>query len=282
MTEMKKLEEEIARAGCHLPVEEEKRLNTALGRARDAFTLLESKYLHAIRDRAAVHSLLKKTSEDLIQRYQTIFEYSGTAMVVIQHDSTISLVNSYAENLLGYARDEIENKGKFSEFADAGLNEKIRDYSRKEGGCNPDQPQYFEGQVTERYGRRLDVSVTIGRFPKTGQCILSIIDISDRRHAEEALSQAVKKLSLLNSVTRHDVINKLTSLTGFIQLAREKSDFPQAVRSFLNKSLASASGIRDLIEFTRYYQDIGVRQPDWFDVLDEIRHAGLPRFLSGE
>ena len=273
MRELEKLGEEIRQSESYLTAENAKRLRIAFGHASDACTLLETKYQRAIRDRAAVHSLLKKTSEDLIQRYQTIFEYSGTAMVVLEQDGTISLANSYVMSLLGYPRDEIEGHKKFSEFVDAKLDNHVREYLLHKGGSDPDLPQNFEGQVTARDGRRLDVSVRIGRFPRTGQCLLSIIDISDRRHAEEALGQAIKKLNLLNSVTRHDVINKLTMLTGFIQLANQKADSPPAVRSFLSKSLSSATAIRELIEFTKYYQDIGVKQPEWYDVAKEIRQA---------
>ena len=79
-----------------VPPAEQESLDTAFARAQKGVTIIESRYHRAIRDRAAVHSLLKKSSEDLIQRYQTIFENSGTAMAVIENDGTISLVNTFS------------------------------------------------------------------------------------------------------------------------------------------------------------------------------------------
>ena len=51
---------------------------------------LMEKYSEAIRDSFA-HSLLEKTSEDLLNQYRAIFENAGSAMVVLDHDGTIAL-----------------------------------------------------------------------------------------------------------------------------------------------------------------------------------------------
>ena len=69
------------------------------------------------RDRAAVDALLKRSSEDLIQRYQTLFENSGTAMAVVEHDGTISLANTVFLNLLGYRCDDVENRKNIFTFS---------------------------------------------------------------------------------------------------------------------------------------------------------------------
>ena len=43
-------------------------------------------------------------------------------------------------------------------------------------------------------------------------------DITDRRHKDQALHEANKKLNLLSSITRHDIINQLTALQGYFAL----------------------------------------------------------------
>jgi len=91
-----------------LSADEKEKIIAALERADQGAASIEAKYHHAIRDRAAAHALLRKASEDLVQRYQTIFENSGTAMVVIENVGTISLANSLFLDIFGYSREEFE------------------------------------------------------------------------------------------------------------------------------------------------------------------------------
>lgn len=102
--------ETIASLVGNSPADEQKKITDAYRRVSSRIHQLEKNYNLAIQGRAAVHALIKKTSDDLVQRYQILFEYSGIAMIVIEQDGTISLVNSFFEHLFGYTRDEIENK----------------------------------------------------------------------------------------------------------------------------------------------------------------------------
>ena len=54
-----------------------------------------------------------KESED---KYRAIFENTGTSMVILEEDTTISLANEEFEKLTGYTKDEIEGKKTWTEF----------------------------------------------------------------------------------------------------------------------------------------------------------------------
>jgi PAS domain S-box-containing protein len=90
-------------------------------------------------------------------------------------------------------------------------------------------------------------------------------DITDRRHTEQALSEANKKLTLLSSITRHDILNQLTGLQGYLGLIEEQSTDP-ATRLLAHQAQRAGEVIRDQISFTRQYEDIGVQSPSWQDV----------------
>jgi PAS domain S-box-containing protein len=90
-------------------------------------------------------------------------------------------------------------------------------------------------------------------------------DITDRRRTEQALSEANKKLTLLSGITRHDILNQLTGLQGYLGLIEEKSTDP-ATRLLAYQAQRSGEVIRDQISFTRQYEDIGVQSPGWQDV----------------
>jgi PAS domain S-box-containing protein len=103
-------------------------------------------------------------------------------------------------------------------------------------------------------------------------------DITEHQEAESALELANKKLNILGSATRHDVLNSLTGLFGYLELAETKvSD--EVVLRYIKKARASSEVIRKQVEFTKLYQEIGSKRPDWIDVGKTIRSTlgSLPR-----
>jgi len=90
-------------------------------------------------------------------------------------------------------------------------------------------------------------------------------DITDRRRTEQALHEANKKLTLLSSITRHDILNQLTGLQGYIGLIETKITDP-GIRPLVHRAFQSSEVIRDQISFTRQYEEIGVQSPGWQNV----------------
>jgi PAS domain S-box-containing protein len=89
----------------------------------------------------------------------------------------------------------------------------------------------------------------------------------------EALAQANEKLNILSSITRHDILNKITALLAYLELSQELTRDPTLLEYF-HKEIDTIQAIERQIDFTRYYQDIGVRAPEWQDVrLTIIRAA---------
>ena len=89
-------------------------------------------------------------------------------------------------------------------------------------------------------------------------------DITNTKEAEEALRQANKKLTLLSSITRHDITNKLTVLQGYLAILKKKQPDPTLNDYFVKVSTA-AQNISSMIQFTREYECIGVNAPVWQD-----------------
>ena len=103
------------------------------------------------------------------------------------------------------------------------------------------------------------------------------IDLTERRKYERALKVANEKLQLLSSITRHDIMNQLSVLMGWMDLASSDKD-GQSLQKGFSKMRQAAETIQNLLEFTSDYQDIGVKNPVWTDVSDAIAKsvAGLP------
>ncbi|HEX3001079.1 MAG TPA: PAS domain-containing sensor histidine kinase, partial [Methanoregula sp.] len=96
---------------------------------------------------------------------------------------------------------------------------------------------------------------------------------AELRQAQEAYRQANTKLNLLSSITRHDILNQLTALKGYLELSEFSLDDPDKLREYLARERKNADTIEHQILFTREYQDIGVKAPVWQSVSLSIIHA---------
>jgi PAS domain S-box-containing protein len=100
------------------------------------------------------------------------------------------------------------------------------------------------------------------------------LDITRRKQAEEALAEANRRTKLLNSMTRHDVLNQLLALRGFTQVAAKQVSDP-VLAGQLAKIQAIGETITNQVEFTRAYQELGLNVPGWLRLDDVItRTAG--------
>lgn len=91
------------------------------------------------------------------------------------------------------------------------------------------------------------------------------------RYALE-LSQVNKKLNILSTITRHDILNKLTGLQGYLELMKTESPKPR-VQEYLAIQETIIQTIARQIRFTKDYQDIGIENPRWFDVRETLEKA---------
>jgi len=108
--------------------------------------------------------------------------------------------------------------------------------------------------------------------------LIMIRDISSQKHAELALSLARKKLNLLSSITRHDILNQVTAILLFTDSAKDAVQDPE-VRTLLEKQERSAENIRQQIEFARDYENLGINLPQWMS-LNRIIFDLKPAFAS--
>jgi len=87
-------------------------------------------------------------------------------------------------------------------------------------------------------------------------------DMTERRMAEQALELARKKLGLLNTVIFQDIQSTVFALSAYIQLAGNNRDEEKA-RAYVDKESFLVSKIVSSLNFTKNYQDLGIKPPRW-------------------
>jgi signal transduction histidine kinase len=84
-----------------------------------------------------------------------------------------------------------------------------------------------------------------------------------RKQAERGLQEANKKLNLLSSITRHDILNQIMVADFYLDMAIEEASDPFVEN--LETVHTAVAKIQRQIEFTRDYQDLGFDAPAWQD-----------------
>lgn len=189
-------------------------------------------------------------------------------------------VNSRALLIFGYAREEMEDGLALVHGLDPPESARVLEELREicSGGGRGD----IEFQATRRDGSILPVLVAATPVMKDGRCTGVrgiLIDMTVPKRSEEALKQAFRRMNLLSSITRHDIQNQLTVLKGHLDLYREAE--PPATAGLLRADRA-VQLIRELVEFSADYQEIGVHSPEWQDltsiverISQSLHHPGV-------
>lgn len=160
-------------------------------------------------DKYKADSVIRENEE----RYRTTFEHTGTAMMIIKEDNTLSLVNEEFVNLTGYNKEEVEDKMSWTQFIhpeDANWMKKYH-LDRRNGG-NP--PKRYECRAIDKNGDILNIFLTVDLIPGTNKIVASLLDITH-----------LKKLNLL--------LKASSDINGLV--AREKS--PEVVLKSVCKKL---------------------------------------------
>jgi PAS domain S-box-containing protein len=88
------------------------------------------------------------------------------------------------------------------------------------------------------------------------------LNIAERKSAEEALRQVNRKLNLLSSLTRHDILNKVSVLLGYLDKAKTLAQ-DTTLLDYLDRMETSTQAIGKLVKFTRDFKDLGMYPPRW-------------------
>jgi PAS domain S-box-containing protein len=194
--------------------------------------------------------------------YRILFEHTGAATIIINDDATIDQVNSEFTRLTGYSREEAEGKMSWQDIIHPDDLERVKKYHHDRRIDPAMAPSVFTVRIRDRSGATKTLHAVVAMIPGTQKSIASYIDISEQKRTEEALTLANRKLNLLSSITRHDIINQLMVLKGFLTLLKTKTTDP-ALLDYITRSDHAARNIDHQITFTRDYQDMGVKAPIW-------------------
>jgi signal transduction histidine kinase len=90
------------------------------------------------------------------------------------------------------------------------------------------------------------------------------LDITEHKRAEVTLRQAIRKLTLLSDITRHDINKQITILTRFLRIL-EKKQSDSSFSDYFKTISTTVKLISAMIQFTKTYEEIGIHALTWQD-----------------
>lgn len=141
----------------------------------------------------------KKIAEDLKtneMQYRSIFENTGAGTIIIEKDTTISMMNAGFAKLYGYSKEEIEGKTKWPSFiADPKEKERMLRYHAQRRKTPDKVPVEYEFTLLDRSGNRKNIFLRVDMIAGTDRSVASLFDITSLKKAERHLRASESKLS---------------------------------------------------------------------------------------
>lgn len=206
------------------------------------------------------------------EKYRVLVENSLDGILIQDFNGKILFVNQAIVRVLGLkSPDEIIGKSSLDLVTPEYREVAIQDFVNVSRGHGGYLQEYViktpNGQELRIEG--LGTKIMFGGKPAN---ILAVRDVTGRKRAEEALLVSNKKLNLLFDITRHDILNRIYVLSGYLELTRQQTEDPTLL-AYVKAQTEAINAIRQQIEFTREYENIGLSVPEWQNVHENLAEA---------
>lgn len=204
-----------------------------------------------------------------------LMDYVGEAVIMVDADGKICFWNKAAEKLYGWTEEEV--------FGREVVDISIENSSREEAASDLRRLMAGESWSTELVAKRKDGSefaVIVNRTPifddegvYVGATAVAT-DITEQKTTERDLRLALEylscsldkieelnaKLKVVSSLTRHDVRNKLSAVTGYSYILKKRHyDLADVVEGLDRMSQAVTESIK-IFDFARTYEQLGAEK----------------------
>ncbi|HQB99186.1 MAG TPA: CHASE4 domain-containing protein [Methanospirillum sp.] len=190
------------------------------------------------------------------QRLSRLIALAEEGICLVGPDRRIWFANPKLASIFG--RTPVELNGMF-------ISELLDGETFNADELHGDRSVQHEMHARKKDGNEIYIRVVSAPYPldssKEGHLFV-ISDITTFKDNEKELLLLNKKLSLLGSMTRHDIVNQLTTIRGMLGLVHRKTD-DEVILNLIETAEEAADRVNKHIEFSKEYQKAGMQVPVW-------------------
>jgi len=212
-----------------------------------------------------------KEREKEIRKLASIVRHSGEMIALANPKGILDFINEAGEQMIGVSENDIA-KYNFMDF----IPDHQKDKMKSEVIPALNEKRLWEGEL--RYNNKITgdiIDVHTMMFiiddPETDEPLYLAnvsLNITDQKKAKAALKEVNKKLNLLGSITRHDILNQITIAQGYLEILDMDGliEKDSKLEEYCVKVTGAIETIKRQILFTKDYKDLGEQSPEWFNV----------------
>ena len=211
-----------------------------------------------------------KATESL---HANLLDHIGQAVIMVDADRKITFWNNAAENLFGYTKDQVAGQNAAKILAGSNAKEELECVTK---WCNTKEPFTTEYLAQRKDGTPVPILVICSPFcDDNGKYlgrVISATDISERKVMEKDMTVALEylsanidkieelneKLRVVGSLTRHDVRNKLSSVTSYTYILKKNHYDMVDVVDGLDKMSRAVNDSMKIFELASTYEQVGM------------------------
>jgi two-component system cell cycle sensor histidine kinase/response regulator CckA len=206
------------------------------------------------------------------EKFEGLFRRNPEAAVYVGSDFRILDINPRFEELFGYSLAEVKGMQIDGVVVPKDRIEEAQMLDNKAGLGYV----YYDTVRRRKDGSLVPVAVSAAPITVEGQLVGYVgvyKDISVLKNAEEKLETMNEKLRVVGELTRHDVRNKLSTITGNIYLSKKKlPEHTDVLERFKEMELACEQIVR-IFNFAKDYEMLGAEELTYIDVENAVQKA---------
>lgn len=187
----------------------------------------------------------EKALSESVKKYRTIFQNTETGMIIINNENVILLANDEFIRLVGYTNSAIEGNKNWTDFVFPDDLPKVIDYQRSRRDELDNGQRECDFRLVNKNGDIFYIMCSIAFIPDTNECVIAILDITERKRTELALKESEELFRLMTDTTKDalyrlrysDLIYDYVSpafveLTGYTKDEINKIGFTNIIQEF--------------------------------------------------
>jgi PAS domain S-box-containing protein len=201
---------------------------------------------------------------------KTIFETTSLATIIIEEDTTISMVNNEFEKLSGYSKEELEGKMSWTVFVVKEDLTRMKEYHQQRR-IDPDTTlKQYEFLFINRKGIVRNILLHVDLIPGTKKSVASFLDFTERVRAERLLNALNRAAVAMGTAqTHHGIFNAVAEQLKQLDISCMLFPLDEMQSNLFTKYISYESAVLNTAE-----KLVGIKHEDFSFTINAVDMYG--------